>query len=198
MRGDFRWSDAAKEAAELLGSQEFSLIEIAEKVGVSRQTLHNWRQNGEFLERVDDLRQATREEVRRHGIAIIERRVIALQDRWRRLQRVIEARGEDMAHIPGGETGLLVRRIKSIGSGPTAREVEEYAVDTGLLNELREHEKHAAQELGQWIGKSDVTTDGKPIGADVVLHFEDNGFGNPITNGEKTDPGSGRSSAPVQ
>lgn len=70
--------------------------------------------------------------------------------------RVIEARSKDMAEVPGGDTGLLVRKLKSIGSGENTKTVEEYAVDTGLLSELREHEKQAAQELGQWINKSNV------------------------------------------
>lgn len=55
-----------------------------------------------------------------------------------------------MPDVPGGKTGLLVREIKSIGAGPNSREVEEYKVDTGLLKELREHERQAAIELGQW------------------------------------------------
>lgn len=61
-----------------------------------------------------------------------------------------------MKDVPGGNTGLLVRTTKGIGSGDTFQIVDEYAVDTGLLRELREHEKQAAQELGQWIDKSEV------------------------------------------
>jgi hypothetical protein len=34
--------------------------------------------------------------------------------------------------------------------------VEEYEVDTGLLKALLDHEKQAAQELGQWSEKSKV------------------------------------------
>ena len=57
-----------------------------------------------------------------------------------------------MADVPGGEaTGLLVRDYK--GKDATA---EVYKVDTALLAELRNHERQAAQELGQWDTKSEA------------------------------------------
>jgi hypothetical protein len=65
-----------------------------------------------------------------------------------------------MKGVPGGTTGLLVRTYKTLGSGESQRVVEEFTVDVALLKELREHEKQAAQELGHWIAKSDVTTQG--------------------------------------
>jgi hypothetical protein len=49
--------------------------------------------------------------------------------------------------------------------------VEEYQVDTGLLKELREHEKQAAQELGQWSEKARVEQG--PIEVQVVWSQED-------------------------
>jgi hypothetical protein len=61
-----------------------------------------------------------------------------------------------MVAVPGAETGLLTRTYKQIGSGEGAEKVEEYQVETGLLKELREHEKQAAQELGQWADKSKI------------------------------------------
>lgn len=74
-------------------------------------------------------------------------RVKALQDRWELMKRVITERGEDpsFAAVPGGTTGLLCRDYK----GKDANQ-EIYRVDTGILAELRLHEKQAAQELGQW------------------------------------------------
>lgn len=44
--------------------------------------------------------------------------------------------------VPGGKTGLVIRKLKATGV--------EYAIDTGLLSEYREHEKHIAIEIGQW------------------------------------------------
>ena len=79
-------------------------------------------------------------------------RVAAQQDRWMRMRSVITARSADptMQAAPGGSTGLLVRRQKAIGNGKRSQVVDEYEVDGVLLRELREVEKHAAMELGQW------------------------------------------------
>lgn len=44
--------------------------------------------------------------------------------------------------VPGGTSGLIVRKLKKDGF--------EYAVDTGLLGEVREYQRQTAIELGQW------------------------------------------------
>jgi len=62
----------------------------------------------------------------------------------------------EFAEVPGGTTGLLVHTYKAIGTGEFVEKVDEYAVDTGLLAELRAHEKQAAQELGQWVEKGEI------------------------------------------
>ena len=49
---------------------------------------------------------------------------------------------DEYRRVPGGETGLVIRKLKATGI--------EYAVDTAVLAEIREQEKHAAIELGQW------------------------------------------------
>jgi hypothetical protein len=78
-------------------------------------------------------------------------RVQALQDRWDRMRKLIHERGIEMANVKGGgSTGLLCRDYK--GKDATA---EVYKVDTALLAELRAHERQAAEELGQWITKSE-------------------------------------------
>jgi hypothetical protein len=83
-------------------------------------------------------------------LAVRDNRLAAQQDRHNRMRLVMEERAADMAEVPGGKSGLLVRQIKQIGNGDSAREVEEYKLDAGLLSEFREHEKQIAQELGQW------------------------------------------------
>jgi hypothetical protein len=78
-------------------------------------------------------------------ISVRESRVNALQDRWERLQRVINERAVEMdGEIAGGGTGLLVRDYKGKNADRAV-----YKVDTGLLDELRQHERQAAEELGQ-------------------------------------------------
>jgi hypothetical protein len=149
------------EAAQLLANGELGDGEIADRLGIARSTLWHWKQRPEFTALIDEHLARFREEVRRRGLANLERRVRALNDRWNRLQRVIEARADhpDYAEAPGGTTGLLVKSVKQIGVGRDAREVEEFTVDAALLKELREHEKQVAQELGQWAEKHEVRSD---------------------------------------
>jgi len=86
------------------------------------------------------------------AIARREERIQNQQDRYERMQRVIVERGEDpsMQDVPGGRSGLLVRKYKQIGSGDNVQLVEEYTVDAPLLKEVRELEKHVTEELGQY------------------------------------------------
>lgn len=154
----FKWSSASDLAAERLAAGKDTDCKIAKDLEIDRKTLWRWQQHPEFAARVEEHLDRFRAEVRRRGLAIREQRVSALNDRWNRLQRVVEARADDetMAHVPGGTTGLLVRTVKGIGSGDAFQVIEEYEVDAALLKELREHEKQAAQELGQWVEKAAV------------------------------------------
>ena len=156
---DFQWNDDRRLAAQLLAEGNLTDAEIGERCGVSRQAIWNWKQVEAFNAEVDLQVEAFNAEVRRRGIASRFRRVKALNDRWNRLQRVIEARAEDpeMADVPGGNTGLLVKTVKtrSIGEVELEKTVEA-ELDAVLLRELREHEKQAAQELGQWVEKQEI------------------------------------------
>jgi hypothetical protein len=156
MDAKFEWSEASIAAAQLLAVGDLDFMDIAKKVGVARKTLWSWRRNPVFAAQVEEHTEEIRQEVRRHGIAIVERRVAALNDRWRRMQRVIDARAIEHAKVPGGDTGLLVRKLKNLGSGENARIVEEYEVDTGFLSEVRATEKQAAEELGQWTERKSI------------------------------------------
>lgn len=152
MSAEWVWTRARERAALLTAEDALTDVEIAAEVGISERTLHRWRKRPEFMARVEEHIEAFRAVIERKAIAQRGRRVAALQDRWRRMQRVIEERAADpgMADVPGGRTGLIVRR---------GRRVEEYAVDEGLLRELREHERQAAQELGQWLERAEVRMD---------------------------------------
>jgi hypothetical protein len=84
-----------------------------------------------------------------------DQRILWLDDMAKRMRDVVEARAAhaDFSTAPGGATGLLVKTYKQIGQGPGAKMVEEFAVDTGLLREMRAHAEQAAKELGQWTEK---------------------------------------------
>lgn len=155
----FRWTTQRSEAASLLAEDELTDVEIAARLGIGRGTLGRWKQSPVFGAKVAELAREMGERSARYAIARKTRRVLGLDDRRNRMLRVIEERSADpsMQAVPGGQTGLLVRTVKSIGGGDNAREVEEYAVDTALLKELREVEKQAAQELGQLTEHVELT-----------------------------------------
>lgn len=79
-------------------------------------------------------------------------RVQVLQDLLDRARRLIAARAEDLADIPGGETGLLVRDFKGKDADTPV-----YKADTALMAEIRATAKQAAEELGQWVEKREDT-----------------------------------------
>ncbi len=160
----FRWNKQSELAADLLIQGNLKQDDIAERVGVTRRTIWTWRQDPVFKARVDDGVSEYQAEIRRVGLALMIRRVQSLCDRWNRMIEVIEARAGDpqMQDIPGGSTGLLTKTVKGVGRGEDFRLVATYEVDTGLLRELREHEKQAAQELGQWITKIEVPVNEAP------------------------------------
>jgi hypothetical protein len=155
----WKWTKKRELAAELIAEALLSFKEIAEKVKCSNAALSNWRRFPEFKERVEQLGNEFRNRIRTEGIAIIENRVQAVNDRWKKMKQVIDARAADpqMLEVPGGKTGLLVHKIKQIGSGPEATTVDEYEVDTGILKEMLDHEQQAAQELGQWKSKTELS-----------------------------------------
>ncbi len=162
---DFQWTKIKEEAAQLIAEGELSDPKIAEKVGVSRQYLWVWRQSSEFAAKVDSILDDIRAALRRRAIASAERRVDRLNRDWLKLQAVIEARAADpeLADVPGGNTGHIVHNVKGVGKGDDFQLIDLYEVDTGTLKELREIEKQAAQELGQWVEKSDMTSAGKTL-----------------------------------
>lgn len=98
--------------------------------------------NASVLGRIDELQSALEQSFVVGEIGRREARIAALNDRWLKCKALIRARGLDLANIPGGSTGLLVRKSK--------REGDEYLFDVGLMSEMRAIEQQAAQELGHW------------------------------------------------
>jgi hypothetical protein len=153
----FRWNKVREEAALLVAFDELSNDQIAEKLQIARRSLTDWKNVPEFRARVDDHIAEFRARVRRRGIAIIENRVWHLQRRHDLMNQIIRERSEspEMQDVPGGKTGLIVHQVRGIGKGEDFERIGEYVLDAALLRELREHEKQAAQELGQWADKVD-------------------------------------------
>lgn len=146
------WTEASQNAALLIAKGKLQILQISVVVGVAEKTVHAWKKDPEFMAVVNDHRAMIREEIRRVGIADLENRVEAQNDRWNRLRQLMEARADsvEMAKVPGGKLGVLVRKEKEIGKGDKAKFVEEFELDKPLLDAILALEKQVAQELGQW------------------------------------------------
>jgi hypothetical protein len=79
-------------------------------------------------------------------------RVAALQTRWDRLRAgldlILDQRGADMAEVPGGASGLLVRDSKGKEADRLVTRIDPGVIS--LVAELRGHERQEAEELGPW------------------------------------------------
>ena len=151
---EFEWTEQRVLAATLVSQDSLTDEQIAAEVGIDRRTLTRWKAEAEFKRRVEVIVRETQEKLVARGIAEKQNRIDALNRRWNLMDEVIRQRAENLSEVKGGgNTGLLVRQVKGVGSGEAFKIVEEYAVDTGLLKELREHEKQAAIELGEWTEK---------------------------------------------
>ena len=72
-----------------------------------------------------------------------------------RMRRVIEERAAEMADVPGGSSGLLVKTYKGKDAATAV-----YKFDAALVKGLRETCKQVAIEIGQWAEKRNVTLAG--------------------------------------
>ena len=105
-------------------------------------------------------------------------RVSVLNDLLERCQLVIAERAIDMKDVPGGKSGLLIRKLKVVGGAVTKSEArgkvlfertapevrEEYAFDSALVAQIRELTKEAGIEMGQRVENQAVAI--VPVAAD--------------------------------
>lgn len=154
------WTEQKERAALLLAQDKLSDELIAADLQISRMTLARWKVEPESVARRSAILEEIKAAIVARGIAEKQNRIDALNDRHTRMRAVIDARAEEhKSYKGGGSTGLLVRQRKVIGTGENAETVDEYAVDTALLKELREHEKQAAIESGEWLDKTQHSFD---------------------------------------
>lgn len=134
-------------------------VEIAEDADVSRATLAKWKTHPEFQARVAEHVETLQAQARTEGLARLDVRLKRYRERARAFDLIIEERAADpdMQDVPGGRSGWLVRQFKSIGTGPNARQVEEYHFDAALSREMANLEKQAAQDAGQWSDKQEIS-----------------------------------------
>jgi hypothetical protein len=146
--------------------QQKPITKIASELGISREWTSkeaNSQETKAIIQRMFRPHHHRLEKVIDRSISNVERalemdekhrlqRIEALSERIEKLRQVIKARAEapESQWAAGGETGLLAHTVKSIGSGLSAETVDEFEVDTGLLKELREHERQLREELNDF------------------------------------------------
>lgn len=147
-----------EEAAQLVSEDRLTDLQIAEKVGISRQQLTRWKRGKAFAARVEGLTAIWTERALKYGLARREKRVAVLCAMHDKLLTIIDERGQDAAlqGVPGGKTGLVCKTLKGIGKGDDFQVVEVFETDTAILKELRGLQEQISKELGQHVDRSQV------------------------------------------
>lgn len=153
---NFKWTKQRLRAAQLLAEDSLTGEEIAQELGVNRATLHRWSVRPEFAARIAEINEATAAALIKKGVRVKANRLEKLNTAVEKIEALIAARASDMKTVPGGETGLLVRRKKIIGSGENAQSIDEYQADMAVIKEYRELLKQAAIELGEWTERQSI------------------------------------------
>jgi Helix-turn-helix of insertion element transposase len=145
---------AQEQAAQMVAEGRFEFRKIAESVGIDVATLFRWRRDEPFAARVAEISAEFAAAALKRGVARKDYRLSCLANVHSKLLTVIEERGEaeDMQNVPGGKSGLLVKTYKVSGE----MVMTEYAVDTGLIRELRGIQEQAAKEMGQLVEKREI------------------------------------------
>lgn len=140
------------EAARMLADGQ-KQAEVAAVFGLKACTISSWFNRQEFKDEIERFREASRAALSAEGIANKKNRLAEYDRRWQLMQAVIKARSEwdALAEAPGGDTGLIVRELR--GNSLDFN----YKVDIGFLREMRELEKQAAIEVGDWTEKKELT-----------------------------------------
>lgn len=173
----FTWDTRSAAAAMLLADGTETVTHIAVSIHISLQTLSAWRSHPEFRRRVAELVETAGERLAAHALSSRQGRAkhaIRLVDALERVrtERAASATAEfydntneerpafefdtELASTPGGQSGLLVRKERIIGTGTTAERVVEYEVDTAHINAELKAMEYIAKEQGQWTDKTEI------------------------------------------
>lgn len=144
-------------AARLVAEDNLTDEAIAEQAKVTRRQLTNWKRESAFRQAVAEHIAQITQQILSEGIARVDKRLAAKQDRWRRLQRAIEeqANNPQVRDQPGGRSGFLFYREIPTRFG----QIEEYTLQTGVSAEMRALEMDAAKEAGQYVERLHVRFD---------------------------------------
>lgn len=171
----WKWTKQREQAAKLAAEDTLTNDQIAATIGITRQGIDRWRAAPEFQARVASIVAAYADAIKDEGIANVKNRVAALNRDFDATETIIAERAAapEVQAAPGGKTGRIVRTQKMLGSGEFGREIEEFAYDGALIQSRMALLKQAAQDLGQWTERKELTgKDGAPL---VTVYLPDNG-----------------------
>jgi transposase-like protein len=98
-----------EKAAQLVADGRFSDAEIATKVGVSANTVFNWKRKPRFAARVTEIVEEYSERRIKRGLALKTNRIAGLTSLYNRLETLLDLRASraEFAFVPGYASGLL-------------------------------------------------------------------------------------------
>jgi hypothetical protein len=144
------------EIVRLACEEGLSNSAIGQKLGYSPATIRTWLERPEYKEAVKTYYAILEEETFRLAGVTKAKRVQQYQELLDALWSLKQQRGEAYSHIDsGGDTGLLVKQVKTVGTGQNAYDVAEYLYDSAVVRDILSINKQIAQEMGQWSEKSD-------------------------------------------
>ena len=145
-------SNVHEQAALLVSEDELSDAEIAQRCGINRRTLTRWKKRPKFLALTDEHGRHWKQDCESQGIAKRQPRIAVLQEIWQALQHRVEIRAAipEMQSVPGGKTGLLLRRRTVLRRSGHVEVMVDYRLDAKLLRTLRKIEVFAATVLWQY------------------------------------------------
>jgi len=121
----------------------------------AKQSAARLRNNGDVRSRIYELRQEIESSFVPLQITERLQRLEAIQDRWDALRATKEALSKE-DYAAAMKTGVVLRKVRAVGHGKNERVVEDYEINSALIEALNSVEKRAATETGQEIDRSDV------------------------------------------
>lgn len=165
-------------AAWLIADAKLNMSEVAKKVGVSYSVIWSWRSDPKFVSRVNMIKKMMADEIRDFFFADRRTRIQALQDKAMRIEHIVTTRARqfeeshDLEASGGGDSGLILRQYKSIGSGPMAEAKVEYSFDATMIREYRALMSDIEKETAGLEGRENADTpSGAPPIREVVIYL---------------------------
>lgn len=163
----FMWDHKRTRAADLMTDTRYSERDICDMTGLAMPELRWLQTQPDFMDAFEAAKAEQTRRVMNTGVASREFRINQLNRRHQLLSRLMDQRSASMdpeseffdaetLGVPGVDTGLLVKKTRGIGSGPTMMIVNDFELDRGLLSAFKEIEEHVGKETGQLMERRQI------------------------------------------